>query len=828
MTEKEFGQLYTGEEITGLPAGADFFRPIQERLPGLGRDWCIISILIEHFRYYTDWFGLEASGYLLSRIGEIIRSSAAQAGGMPGYLGQEEFCLVVPYDEDWIHDLYGQLQSLIASVSRLDGFSPVFGIARFDGSGTRIMEYYNHAALAAESLHGNVHTRVILYDAQLHRRSSEEYRILCDFQNSLNSGEITFFLQPQVRASNGKIIGAESLARWHRRDGSFLSPAVFVPILEKYGLVTQLDLYIWDAVCRWQRHMQQSGKPLIPVSVNVSQLDIAALDVPVQLSSLLKKYDLSADCLKVEITESAYADDIGLVRDTITRLQDYGFKVLMDDFGSGYSSLNMLRNVNVDVIKLDAQFLQISDSSTKKGVNILESVVNMTKNLSIPIIVEGVETEEQLEFLEGLGCRYMQGFYFYRPMPPQDLENLIGDGANVDPSGIRFKANQQLTVREFMDDNIFTDTMLNNVLGPVVFYRWDGKENVDIIRFNEQFYELVGIDSEAFDQRRNHILDSMYPGDRNVFLRLLAEAEEHLAIGSRGVVRSYRPNGALVWMSLRLFYMYDDSRGKVFYGSVQDVTETQVINMEMPGAYYRCALTDKFEFFYISRNFQKMTGYTEREIRILFDNSLVQMVHPADVETMRQQALRLAEGEIESIQPYRIRRKQGDYIYVAEHSQISDRFGALCWQCMAIDVSEVMRLRNQMRILSDYLSSTVLFLHRRSEGLIYEVAIHGLDERLGMNAKELESALNTGDFCRMIEGSREIPHQEYTNLFISEYAGKRKWLSFHRSDGKIIRISAAVDRVEDTQTRIEYIVVLRALDDADSEVPAGEERKIPS
>ena len=422
----------------------------------------------------------------------------------------------------------------------------------------------------------------------------------------------------------------------------------------------------------------------------------------------------------------------------------------------------------------------------------------------------------------------MQGYYFYRPMPPQDFENLIGDGAIVDPIGIRFKANQQLTVREFMDDNIFTDTMLNNVLGPVVFYRWDSEENVDIIRFNEQFYELVGIDSEAFDQRRNHILDSMYPGDRNVFLRLLAEAEEHLAIGSRGVVRSYRPNGALVWMSLRLFYMYDDSRGKVFYGSVQDVTETQVINMEMPGAYYRCALTDKFEFFYISRNFQKMTGYTEREIRILFDNSLVQMVHPADVETMRQQALRLAEGEIESIQPYRIRRKQGDYIYVAEHSQISDRFGALCWQCMAIDVSEVMRLRNQMRILSDYLSSTVLFLHRRSEGLIYEVAIHGLDERLGMNAKELESALNTGDFCRMIEGSREIPHQEYTNLFISEYAGKRKWLSFHRSDGKIIRISAAVDRVEDTQTRIEYIVVLRALDDADSEVPAGEERKIPS
>ena len=823
MTRKNPRHPFAGEEITGLPEGMAFFRPAQERLPELGSDWCVINIQIEHFKYFTDWFGLEASRDLLSRIGEMIRSAALQAGGMPGQPGLEEFCLIVPYDEDWIHGLFEEFQSLIASVSRLDGFSPVFGVAHFDGSSTEIMEYYNRAALAAESLHGKAHTRVSLYDAKLHRKSSEEYKILFEFQNSLNRGEITFFLQPQVRASNGKIIGAESLARWQRRDGSFISPAVFVPVLEKYGLVTQLDLHIWEAVCRWQRQMKQSGKPLIPVSVNVSQLDIAALDVPAQLSSLLKKYELSADCMKVEITESAYADDLGQVRDTITRLQECGFKVLMDDFGSGYSSLNMLRNVNVDVIKLDAQFLQISENSAKKGVNILESVINMTKNLFIPIIVEGVETEEQLEFLEGLGCRYMQGYYFYRPMPPQDFENLIGDGAIVDPAGIRFKANQQLTVREFMDDNIFTDTMLNNVLGPVVFYRWDSEENVDIIRFNEQFYELVGIDPDFFEQRRYHIQDSLYPGDRNVFLRLLAEAEEHWAIGLRGVVRAYRPNGAVVWISLRLFYMYDDSRGKVFYGSAQDVTETQVINMEMPGAYYRCNVTDRFEFFYISRNFQKMTGYSEREIRILFDNSLIQMVHPADVLSMREQARQLANGEIENIQPFRIRRKQGDYIYLAEQSQISDRFGALCWQCMAIDVSEVMRLRNQMRILSDHLSSTVLFLHRRGEQLIYEVTIHGLEDRFLMNAKELEDALNDGDFCRMIEGSKGIPHQEYTRLFVGENAGKRKWLRFQRRDGKTIRISAAVDRVEDTQTRIEYIVVLRVLDDTDTEVPVGEE-----
>ena len=230
MTRKNPRHPFAGEEITGLPEGMAFFRPAQERLPELGSDWCVINIQIEHFKYFTDWFGLEASRDLLSRIGEMIRSAALQAGGMPGQPGLEEFCLIVPYDEDWIHGLFEELQSLIASVSRLDGFSPVFGVAHFDGSSTEIMEYYNRAALAAESLHGKAHTRVSLYDAKLHRKSSEEYKILFEFQNSLNRGEITFFLQPQVRASNGKIIGAESLARWQRRDGSFISPAVFVPV----------------------------------------------------------------------------------------------------------------------------------------------------------------------------------------------------------------------------------------------------------------------------------------------------------------------------------------------------------------------------------------------------------------------------------------------------------------------------------------------------------------------------------------------------------------------------------------------------------------------
>ncbi len=812
------------EEVTGLPEGLDFFRPVQELLPELSAGWCIIDILIDHYKHFTDWFGLESGRYLLSQIGGILRDFADKRSGMAGYLGQEEFCLVVPYDRAALQGLYDSLQNRIISVSRMDGFSPLFGISLLDGSTGLILEYFNHASLAMENLKGNYQNRIALYDTQMNQRNAEEYKILCDFQNSLSSGEISFVLQPQIRVSNGKIVGAESLARWHHRDGSWTSPSVFVPILEKYGLVTHLDLYIWEEVCRWQRSMLQKGKKLIPVSVNVSQVDILGMDVPDHFEALMKKYALPVSSVKVEITESAYADDLGRVRDTMTRLQKHGFTVLMDDFGSGYSSLNMLRNLNVDIIKLDAHFLQTSDStatdSNRKGVNILESVVNMTKNLSIPIIVEGVETAAQAEFLEGLGCRYMQGFYFYRPMPPEELETILADGSIIDHRGFQYKANQQLTVREFMDENVFTDTMLNNVLGAVAFYRWDGAENVDIIRFNEQFYELVGIAPEVFEQRRFHIQEYLYPADRQVFIDLLAEAETHWAIGSKGIIRVFRPNGAIIWMSLKLFFMNADSRGKVFYASAQDVTETQVINSEMPGAYYRCSLSDDFEFSFISRNFQKMTGYSEREIRVLFDNQMSRMVHPVDIEALRVQASRIAKGELESFQPYRIRRKAGDYIYVAEQSQISDRFGALCWQCMVVDVSESMILRNQMHILSAHLSSSVLFLHRRGNDLIYEVAVHGLAGLLDMDTQELQTSLNSGDFCTLIEGYRKgIPHQEYTALFVSSKVGRQSVIRVHLKNGHSISLTVSVDRVEDDKTRIEYIMVLRS---AEQTNPGGE------
>ncbi len=801
------------DEVTGLLVGPYYFRDIQKKMPSPESGCCIIDIFIDNYKRFSDWYGVESGHYLLSEVSRLLKNYGRESGAFPGYVGQEEFAIVMPFDMKEIRLLHSRLTDVIAQISLIEGFSPIFGIAMIDDTGTQIVDFFNRASLTTEEMKGNTGTRIRLYSSEIHRKNTYEYKVLYHFQHAIEKNEISFCLQPQVHITNGKIVGAESLARWNLQDGSTFSPAEFVPILEKYRLVTRLDVYIWESVCKWLSACLLKEIPVVPISVNVSQIDIEMIDVPGHFKELAAQYDLPTDLLKIEITESACAEDSTGVREAVLKLRENGFAVLMDDFGSGYSSLNMLRSLNVDLIKLDAQFLRISKEDEKrKGINILESVINMTKNLTTPIIVEGVEQDGQVEFLRGLGCSYMQGFFFYRPMPVKDFEKLICEPGIVEPGGFKFKHNQQLRTREFLDENIYSDTMLNNVMGPVVFYSWHD-EDIDIVRYNEQFYELVGLDLAVFEERKVHIQDTLPEEDRQKFYDLLQAAIEHWAVGSRGIIRSYKPNGALVWLDLKIYFLDEDAQGKKFYASAQDVTELHTINSEMPGAYIRTTLADDLEFLYIGLNFQGMTGYSENEIKQYFDKRLINMIHPNDRGIVVEGCKKVILRQKEKLEPYRIRRKSGDYIYVADHSQISDRFGAPCWQSMLIDVTEIMENRNRMNVLSKYMASTICLLRRTDRGLIYEPVIHGLHDLLGMNTREFADTVNSGAFCRMIRGYNNAPHAEATEAFVKAITGSEKIMTVDLPDGRTVRLSAHADIIKNKENDIEYILGLRQAED---------------
>ena len=806
---------YTGikalpDEVTGLLVGFDFFRSVQNLLHETDGSWCVIDIYIENFKLIMDWYGLETGLYILSQIGELLRKEADDLGGHAGYMGRESFCFIMPYDMKSIETIYDRILKIVSSVSMMDGFRPAMGIAIIDGSLDFVQEYYNRADLSAtEEGEGHDHRRIRVYDADLHRRNAYEYEIAYQFREAMEAGNITFWLQPQVRVSNGKLVGAEALARWIKEDGSMISPAVFVPVLEKYKLVTELDKFILESVCKWQSSWKAKGHRSVPVSINVSQLDATALDLPEYIAKLLAKYGLTPEDIKIEFTETVMAEDLESVHDAIRKLRDMGFRVMMDDFGSGYSSLNMLRKFSVDVIKLDAAFLEIDEGERDKGIGILESVMNMTTRLATPIIAEGVENEQQMQFLRDYGCRYMQGYYFYRPVPVREFEELIADGSLIETARLKFKANQQIRVRELFDENIYSDSMLNSILGPVAFYRWKD-DSVDIVRYNEQFYEMVGIELEDMQERIHGIQEYMYPPDKEKFFDLLRRAADNYVIGARDVVRVYKPSGMLVWLMVMVFYLSEDEDGRLFYASASDVTDLQLVNCGLPGGYIRCSADEDFEFLHISNNMMELTGYNSDEIKEVFDNKLSNMINPDDIELLLKQTEMIKAGQRDTvITPYRIRRKRGDYIYVADQSILSDKFGALCWQSMLIDVTDVMKLRNQMYLLTESYESTILFLHREDGKLVYDVVVNGLEKVLGMDAGTMESCLNNGEFCRMIKGyDPSIPHSEYTERFIEQIAGDQKKLDAELPGGKKLELFVRADRVEDQASDTEYIVNL--------------------
>lgn len=248
---------------------------------------------------------------------------------------------------------------------------------------------------------------------------------LDDINQAFDNNEFCFYLQPKCNAETGAIVGAEALVRWNHPEYGLVSPGEFIPLLERESMVTRFDLFIWRSVCEMLSRWDGEGRNLVPVSVNVSMTDIEAIDVARVLGDLLDRFCIDARLLQVEITESAIAHNMDVVEETIRDLHARGIAVLMDDFGSAYSSPNMLKDINVDAIKLDMKFVDLNADNAAKGLKIIESVIDMAYQLRLSIIAEGAQTAEQVSKLRELGCMYIQGYYFYRPLTVGKMEDLL-------------------------------------------------------------------------------------------------------------------------------------------------------------------------------------------------------------------------------------------------------------------------------------------------------------------------------------------------------------------------------------------------------------------
>lgn len=411
----------------------DFLHLLQEFLAQhKGENWCVAAVDIEHFKLYTELYGAQQAHSLLLSLAALLLEHSKATGSPVGYFGNDDFALCLPDDKEQQLAIISRLQTCVNNRRQDVTFFLSFGVCPVadqpDADAQTLCNYAQIAAVDPSPAVGGVHR----FTPAMLNQLKEQRQLLSELERALKNHEFCFFLQPKCNSMTRAIVGMEALVRWNHPTRGCVPPAEFMPLMESTGLVTQLDQYIWESVCETLHKWQESGSNLVPVSVNVSVVDIVNLDVPQIFSDLVEKYQLEPKLLLAEITETMVAENAAMVENAIQGLHRKGFSVMMDDFGSGYSSLNMLKDTNVDAIKLDMKLIDMNQQNRSKGVQIVESVVDMAHRLNLPIIAEGVETPEQVSMLQAADCLYTQGYYFYKPMPVENAEALLAQPNSED------------------------------------------------------------------------------------------------------------------------------------------------------------------------------------------------------------------------------------------------------------------------------------------------------------------------------------------------------------------------------------------------------------
>lgn len=597
------------DPLTGLYKRRVFFRMAEAFLDNAVGNYCLIAIDIEHFKLFNDWYGQSAGDKLLEDIGSRLWRLEKDGKGIAGYIGGDDFAALMPNNREEIKKLHACIAEYVKAYGDNAGFSPTFGVYEIEEREHTVSAMYDRAAIAMSSVKGNYAQRIGYYDRRMKQRMEEDHLLLSEVQKGMEHGEFVFYAQPKCDLSTGRIVGLEALVRWNHPVRGIIPPGEFLPLLESNGLITNLDMYIWDLVCRKVRSWIDRGKRPIPISVNVSCVDIFAIDVVKTFQGLVSRYGIEPHLIEIEITESAYVERFDAVIAIVEELRAAGFTVLMDDFGSGYSSLNMLKDVNVDVLKIDMKFLDLNENSLGRGVSILEAIVKMAHIMGLKMVAEGVETKEQVEFLLSMGCCYGQGYYFYRPLPPEELEKMLADEEHVDYRGITLRRMNPLRMRDLLDEDVVSNVMAGNILGAAAFYMMHG-ESMELLRANERYCAVTRTSMVNLEEQRTEILKEIYAEDRQMFLNVFRQARENQLKGAEGTVRRRTADGTFLWIKYRVFFMREQDGNQIYYGSLTDVSGQRQLEDQLES--FRRALASVVDVSDEDQSFMKLTEENRR------------------------------------------------------------------------------------------------------------------------------------------------------------------------------------------------------------------------
>lgn len=414
------------DELTGL-FNKEFFFEYGKRLDIQNDNMPMDALVIDINRFHivNELYGHEYGDIVLKKIGDRIHDLVKYYGGLACRFDSNGFYVYIPHGHDLNKIISDGLDKINASLTD-SNITIRMGVYEDEGCGLNMEQRFDRARLACNKLRHSYSTCFDFYNEELHSKELHKERLISDMERALIEKQFKVYYQPKYNIKGDKplLSSAEALIRWFHPEFGMVSPGEFIPLFEDNGLIQKLDRFVWtEAAAQIKRWKDEFGI-YIPISVNVSRVDIFNPMLGSILSDLIKINGFAPEKLLLEITESAYTDNSQEIIDTVKGLRKNGFKIEMDDFGSGYSSLNMLTSLPIDALKLDMKFIRNITEDTKAS-RLVGIMIDIARLLEVPVIAEGVETKEQMELLKSIGCDIIQGYYFSKPLPPEEFKKLI-------------------------------------------------------------------------------------------------------------------------------------------------------------------------------------------------------------------------------------------------------------------------------------------------------------------------------------------------------------------------------------------------------------------
>lgn len=426
---KEIRKIAYLDSITGTRNYYKFKVDAQALLKNCkNREYAIIYLDIHKFSYINDTFGYSAGDSILAEVAKEMELATKETECSARISADNFVCLLEYENEEAMlqrcKNFHLQCDEQLNQINNRFKIQFTCAVYKVSRGETDIPSMVGKAEIAHKTI-GDIHkASVVFYDDRIQNEFLQKKKLESAMSSSLVNDDFLVYLQPKIDLASKEIVGTEALARWHHPTEGLIMPDQFIPLFESNGFILELDFYIYEKVCQLMRKWLDAGETVMPISVNVSKAHLANRQFGSQLKALIEQYQIPPELLELELTESMLFEDAQEAVSMILDLKNIGFHILIDDFGSGYSSLNLLKDLTVDVLKLDKEFFR-KDGMTEKDKIIVDGIIRIAKDLNLKILSEGVETQEQVDFLVRAGCDCVQGYFFAKPMPVEIFETLV-------------------------------------------------------------------------------------------------------------------------------------------------------------------------------------------------------------------------------------------------------------------------------------------------------------------------------------------------------------------------------------------------------------------